>query len=202
MWGVSSVVAIATSDSQSVIAPYRYNAPVRLSRFEAEAIRSKRSSRSARFPHSRQSPNGGECERVQRTAQPAIRHIRVWFTVSAAIVLIDGDGGLHPARCVEQDQNQISTTNRTHARTGPDTQRAQAHNHTQNSNSRTQRRRVFSTSSMRVCEEHRFILNFIQEAAALAPFSGPPPGYLPGTIWATHWLVWATMYNSGLDPPA
>ena len=33
-------MAIATSDSQSVIAPYRYNAPVRLSRFEAEAIRS------------------------------------------------------------------------------------------------------------------------------------------------------------------
>ena len=33
-------MAIATSDSQSVIAPYRYNAPVRLPRFEAEAIRS------------------------------------------------------------------------------------------------------------------------------------------------------------------
>ena len=33
---------------------------------------------------------------------------------------------------------QISTTDRTHARTGPDTQRAQAHNHTQNSNTRTQ----------------------------------------------------------------
>ena len=33
---------------------------------------------------------------------------------------------------------QISTTDRTHARTGPDTQRAQAHNHTQNSNPRTQ----------------------------------------------------------------
>ena len=34
--------------------------------------------------------------------------------------------------------SQISTADRTHARTGPDTQRAQAHNHTQNSNSRTQ----------------------------------------------------------------
>ena len=30
--------------------------------------------------------------------------------------------------------SQISTTDRTHARTGPETQRAQAHNHTQNSN--------------------------------------------------------------------
>ena len=34
-------------------------------------------------------------------------------------------------------QPQISTADRTHARTGPDTQRAQAHNHTQNSNPRT-----------------------------------------------------------------
>ena len=33
---------------------------------------------------------------------------------------------------------QISTADRTHARTGPDTQRAQAHNHTQNSSTRTQ----------------------------------------------------------------
>ena len=32
---------------------------------------------------------------------------------------------------------QISTADRAHARTGPDTQRAQAHNHTQNSNPRT-----------------------------------------------------------------
>ena len=30
---------------------------------------------------------------------------------------------------------EISTKKRTHARTGPDTQRAQAHSHTQNSNS-------------------------------------------------------------------
>ena len=37
---------------------------------------------------------------------------------------------------------QISTTDRTHARTGPDKQRAQAHNHTQNSNPRTQPRRT------------------------------------------------------------
>ena len=34
--------------------------------------------------------------------------------------------------------SQISTTDRTHARTGPETQRAQAHNHTQNSHPRTQ----------------------------------------------------------------
>ena len=33
--------------------------------------------------------------------------------------------------------HQISTADRTHARTGPDTQRAQAHHHTQNSKSRT-----------------------------------------------------------------
>ena len=33
-----------------------------------------------------------------------------------------------------------STTDRTHARTGPDTQRAQSHNHTQYSNTRTQPR--------------------------------------------------------------
>ena len=39
-------------------------------------------------------------------------------------------------------QPQISTTDRTHARTGPDKQRAQAHNHTQNSNPRTQPRRT------------------------------------------------------------
>ena len=39
---------------------------------------------------------------------------------------------------------QISTTDRTHARTGPDTQRAQAHNHTQNSNTRTQPRHTRS----------------------------------------------------------
>ena len=37
---------------------------------------------------------------------------------------------------------QISTAHRTHARTGPDTQRAQAHNHTQNSNSRTHPRQT------------------------------------------------------------
>ena len=37
---------------------------------------------------------------------------------------------------------RISTTDRTHARTGPDTQRAQAHNHTQNSNSRTHPRQT------------------------------------------------------------
>ena len=41
---------------------------------------------------------------------------------------------------------QISTTDRTHARTGPDTQRAQAHNHTQNSNTRTQPRHTRSRS--------------------------------------------------------
>ena len=40
----------------------------------------------------------------------------------------------------------ISTTDRTHARTGPDTQRAQAHNHTQNSNPRTQPRHTRSRS--------------------------------------------------------
>ena len=37
---------------------------------------------------------------------------------------------------------RISTTDRTHARTGPDTQRAQVHNHTQNSNSRTHPRQT------------------------------------------------------------
>ena len=37
-------------------------------------------------------------------------------------------------------KSQISTADRTPARTGPDTQRAQAHNHTQNSSTRTQPR--------------------------------------------------------------
>ena len=37
---------------------------------------------------------------------------------------------------------QISTADRTHARTGLDTQRAQAHNHTQNSNPRTHPRQT------------------------------------------------------------
>ena len=40
------------------------------------------------------------------------------------------------------DQTQISTADRTHARTGLDTQRAQAHNHTQNSNPRTHPRQT------------------------------------------------------------
>ena len=39
-------------------------------------------------------------------------------------------------RCVAV-YHKISTSDRTHARTGPDTQRAQAHNHTQNSKPRT-----------------------------------------------------------------
>ena len=43
---------------------------------------------------------------------------------------------------LSEGQVPISTTDRTHARTGPDTQRAQAHNHTQNSNTRTQPRHV------------------------------------------------------------
>ena len=37
----------------------------------------------------------------------------------------------------ERTKTKISTADKTHARTGPDTQRAQAHNHTQTSNSRT-----------------------------------------------------------------
>ena len=39
-------------------------------------------------------------------------------------------------------QSQPQTGHSTHARTGPDTQRAQAHNHTQNSNSRTHPRQT------------------------------------------------------------
>ena len=39
-------------------------------------------------------------------------------------------------------QSQPHTGHITHARTGPDTQRAQAHNHTQNSNSRTHPRQT------------------------------------------------------------
>ena len=42
------------------------------------------------------------------------------------------------ARIAQGSVSQISTADRTHARTGPDTQRAQAHTHTQNSSTRTQ----------------------------------------------------------------
>ena len=44
--------------------------------------------------------------------------------------------------CRHTRYREISTADRTHARTGPDTQRAQAHNHTQNSNSRTHPRQT------------------------------------------------------------
>ena len=53
--------------------------------------------------------------------------------------------------------HQISTADRTHARTGPDTQRAQAHNHTQNSNSRTHPRqtlRAKKTKQALGCPSH------------------------------------------------
>ena len=51
--------------------------------------------------------------------------------------------------------SQISTTDRTHARTGPNTKRAQAHNHTQNSNSRTHPRQTSRTS-----HAHTYLPNY------------------------------------------
>ena len=61
---------------------------------------------------------------------------------------------------------QISTTDRTHARTGPDTQRAQAHNHTQNSNTRTQPRHNGHTSRSHAhTHTHRYLEYTMSPAA-------------------------------------
>ena len=71
---------------------------------------------------------------LRGSASFALVHEKVWSKVNWLLDQVNLYG--------ISTKTKISNADKTHARTGPDTQRAQAHNHTQTSNSRTHPRQT------------------------------------------------------------